>query len=382
VNTAAEEYGSQSHIEHEWELPGWIPDKPAGCDYGYVTGGQAICCTQEELISNVARRDLSDIKFVWTPETPQPVFPEKVPLLLTAFKQRAEKGARNEIYLGAGLVVFSLVLALAFGNWELLYRNLFAVFGAVALIGGLWELSRIRKYTQADAESIAGSARFADWIKTKGHSGYTITIAACIILVGVAQAMTGDRESIQAAGLLKPAVWQGQWWRLLTYTLMHVSFMHFWMNFLALIQFARIIEQTIHRAFIPLVFLLSAVCGSVFSLLLYPHTTSVGASGGLMGLLGFMTIAVLLEQKKYPPKYLRRLIEGIIFVGLLGIIGFAFIDNAAHLGGLLGGTALGWIFLRRMSEEAAPGKVLVPLGIISLVCIGLIALTAILHMFR
>ena len=366
---------------HEWELPGWIPDKPEGCDYGYVSNGHAIGCTREELISNVSKRGLSDIKFVWTPETPQPVFPEKVPLLLTAFKKRAAKEARSEIYWGAGFIIFGLVLALGFSDWQLLYRNFFSVLGAVALVGGLWELYRIREYTQADAESVASSARFADWIGTKSISGYTVAISACIIVVGVAQAVTGNKESIQAAGLVKPEVWRGEWWRLFTCTLMHVSFMHFWMNFLALLQFARLIEQTIHRAYMPLVFLPSALCGSVFSLLLYPHSTSVGASGGLMGLFGFMTVAVLFEQHKYPPKYLRRLIEGIIFVGLLGIIGFAFIDNAAHLGGLVGGSALGWIFLRPKSKAGALGKALPLLSVASLFLIGLIALAAILRMF-
>jgi membrane associated rhomboid family serine protease len=382
MNTATEEYRSQTRLGHEWELQGWVPDKPAGCDYGYVSGGQAVGCSREELISNLAQRGLSDIKFVWTPETPQPVFPEKVPLLLTAFKKLAAKEARNEILLGAGLIIFGLVLSLALSDLRLLYRNLFSVLGAVALLGGLWELYRIRSYTQADAESIASSARFAAWIQAKGHSGYTVAIAASIILVGAAQVLTGDKESIQAAGLVKSEVWHGQWWRLLTCTLMHVSFMHFWMNFLALLQFTRIIEQTIERAFIPVVFLISGVCGSVFSLLLYPHTTSVGASGGLMGLFGFMTVAVLLEPHKYPPKYLRRLIEAIIFVGLLGVIGFAFIDNAAHLGGLLAGSGAGWFFLGRMTREGKPIKSLPLIGVTGLVSIALVALAAILHMFR
>lgn len=383
MDSSAKEYVSQVHTEHEWEVPGWVPEKPAGPDYGYVSNGQAIGCTRDELIEAVARRGLSDIKYVWTPETPRPVFPEKVPLLLTAFKKLAVGEARTEIYWGAGLLIFGLVLALGFGDWQFLYRNIFSVFGAVILAGGLWQLYRIRNYTQADAESAAASARFAEWVGAKAISGYTFTIAACIVLVGVAQVLMGDVASIQAAGLVKQEVWRGQWWRLLTCALMHVSFAHFWMNFLALLQFARIIEQTIHSAFMPIVFLVSAVCGSIFSLILYPNATSVGASGGLMGLLGFMTVAVLLEQQKYPPKYLRRLIEGIIFVALLGLFGFAFIDNAAHLGGLCGGAMTGWVFLRRAAtkEGAARRRRVQLMGILSLVAIGIIALTAIYHIF-
>lgn len=383
MDASARERTSQIQTGHEWELPGRIPDKPDGCDYGYVIKGEAICCTREELISALVERGLSVIKLVWTPETPRPVFPEKVPLLLTAFKQLAAKEARTELYWGAGLLAFGVVLALGFGDWELLYRNIFSVLGAVALIGGLWELRRIRNYTQADAESAASSARFAEWVSSKAISGYTVTIAACIILVGLAQVLTGDEASIQAAGLVKQEVRRGQWWRLLTCALMHASFIHFWLNLLALLHFARIIEQTIQSAFIPLVFLFAAACGSLFSLILYPNVTSVGASGGLMGLFGFMTVAVLFEQQKYPPKYLRRLIEGIIFVALLGIAGFAFIDNAAHLGGLCGGAVAGWLFLGTPKKRGAEtARRLQIMGILSLFMVGLVALTAIWHIFR
>jgi membrane associated rhomboid family serine protease len=383
MKTATEEYKNQTRIEHEWELPDRILDKPAGYDYGYMTDEKATGCSQEELISKVVKRGIADIDLVWTPETPHPVLPEKVPLLISAFKKRAGKEARKAIYWGAGLLIFGLILALAFNDKKLLYRNLFSILGAVALLEGLWQLYSLRNYSLEDVESEASSARFADWIKSRSITGYTAAIASCIILVGLAQVITGEKQSILAVGLVKAEVWRGQWWRLFTCTLMHVNFTHFWMNFLALLEFARIIEQTIQRAYMPLVFLLSALSGSVFSLLLYPNTTSVGASGGLMGLLGFMTMAVYFNHEKYPPKYFRRLIEAIIFVGLLGVVGFAFIDNAAHLGGLLGGLTVGWIFLRRVSKgERGTLRVgLSLMGIISLVLIGLITAAALWHMF-
>jgi membrane associated rhomboid family serine protease len=383
MDTATEEDKRQIWIEHEWELPGPVPDKRAGSDYGYVTNGEAFGCSREEFLAKIARRGIEGIDFVWTPETPHPVLPETAPLLVSAFRQKACREARNTIYWGAGFLIFGLIVALASHEKELLYRNILSVIGAVALISGLWQLHSIKNYSLADAQSAAGSARFADWIKSKGLTGYTIAIVSCIILTGVVQVIAGEKGSIQEAGLVKPAVWQGQWWRLFTCTLMHVNFTHFWMNSLALLEFARVTEQTLHRAFVPLIFLPSAICGSVFSLFLYPNTTSVGSSGGLMGLLGFLTVAAYLDREKYPPKFFKLLIEGIIFVAILGVVGFAFVDNAAHLGGILGGLVLGWIFLRRMSKGDQGIKRRLPLmGVISLVLIGLIALIAIRQMLR
>ena len=166
---------------------------------------------------------------------------------------------------------------------------------------------------------------------------------------------------------------------------MHVNFMHFWMNFLALLHFARVIEQTIHRAYVPLIFLVSGLCGSLFSLVLYPHTTSVGASGGLMGLLGFITMDAYFDRTKYPPKYLRNLIEAIVFVGIFGLVGFAFIDNAAHFGGLCGGLLLGWALLRGSDKPFGNEKFekrVAFLGVMALVVLGLGAVAAVWQMVR
>ena len=60
---------------------------------------------------------------------------------------------------------------------------------------------------------------------------------------------------------------------------LHANFMHIWMNGQALIGLGRMIESLTYRAYLTIVFLPSAVCGSIFSLLLMPNSTSVGASG-------------------------------------------------------------------------------------------------------
>jgi membrane associated rhomboid family serine protease len=143
---------------------------------------------------------------------------------------------------------------------------------------------------------------------------------------------------------------------------MHASFMHFWMNFLALFTLAKIVERTVQRALVPLVFILTGALGNVFSVVLYPNVTSVGASGGLMGLLGFITIAAYFDRTRYPPRYFRLMIEAIISVGLLGLFGFAFIDNAGHLGGLVGGLLLGWLCFRRNERWINENEKLVKFG--------------------
>ncbi len=362
-----------------WDAPGWVPDKPGVCDYGYVSRGQAVGCSHEELVASFITRGPEDIKLVWTPETPSPVFPEKVPELAAAFKRISLKAANKRIYWGVGLVAFGVAAALWFQDSSFLFRNILAIFGALALVEGVWQRIRLQHYSQEDAAADASSLRFDAWLKNKQISGYTFGLAAFIVAVGLFQGLGGAEESINRAGLVKPAVWDGQVWRLLTACLMHASIMHFWMNAVALVHFSKILERTSRRAYVPLIFLVSGALGSVFSVLLYPHTTSVGASGGLMGLLGFITVAAYVDKKTYPPKYLRNSIEGIVLVGAFGLFGFAFIDNAAHFGGLCGGLLLGWLLLRPYNQKPNEKKMerqVTTLGIVALLILGLAALMA------
>ena len=100
-----------------------------------------------------------------------------------------------------------------------------------------------------------------------------------------------------------------------------------------------------------------------------------------MGLLGFVTIAAHFDRTKYPPKYFRRMIEAIVSVGVLGLIGFAFIDNAAHAGGLVAGLLLGWFLLRRNEQRIKEKERLFSLGgLASLLVLGFFAAFALYRM--
>jgi membrane associated rhomboid family serine protease len=294
------------------------------------------------------------------------------------------KRASSEILLGGGIVLFHLLLL---GGGVIVLRHIFRsilfVIGLAAIAHGVWELHRARNITLEDLKPTDQEKEFAESLKNITPL-YTWIILATLITVGICQPVFESKKSIEAAGLVKGAVRQGEWWRLATCATLHVNFMHIWMNGHAFFSLGRLIELAASRYHLCLIFLLSAVCGSLFSLFLLPNTTSAGASGGLMGMVGFLAVLGYRRKEKLPRKFFKSIVISICFIGVVGLIGFAVIDNAAHLGGLIGGTLCGTAMIKR-SSQALPVEADIAikvLGFLSLLAIAGISLLSILKIFH
>lgn len=358
----------------EWDLTNQVvPRKSGVMDYGYIINGKAVGCTQHVLIDTVVQRK-SEISFVWTPETPQPVRPEQVPFLVEAFRRLEVRSARQYLVIGAIVLVACLVAALSYTDWDPVVRNLFIFVCGAAVAAGNWKYWRARNYTQDDAIGEASDARFMTWVKKQSVSGYAITIIASIIVVTIVQAWAPDGAA--RAGLVKPAVLRGEFWRLFTASLMHQNFSYVYGEAVLFIHLSKVIEQAIQRAFVPLLFLVSAVVGNLFSVMLQLQTTSEGAYGGVMGLLGFIVIAACLDRTKFPQTYFKRMLATTAILGALGLIASNYIDTAANLGGLLTGMTLGWLSTK-WQQAPITGKLLrlgSAAGVVGVVSTALFAL--------
>ena len=85
------------------------------------------------------------------------------------------------------------------------------------------------------------------------------------------------------------------------------------------------------------VFMGAAWVGGLASFYWIPDKIAVGASGGLMGLLGFMLVFEYLHSQIVPKPARSRLLIWVVMLVVIGLLGMSFIDNAAHAGGLLAG---------------------------------------------
>jgi membrane associated rhomboid family serine protease len=300
-------------------------------------------------------------------------------LSLERYKRETREGAiLNIIFGAASLLLHILLLAFNAINFSELFRSLLFLIGVMGVGLGVWQIRQARSLTVEDLRKHNEAKEFAKSIgKTK--LTYTKTIWACLILVAVFQLITGGNESIQAAGLVKSAVWKGEVWRLLTCATLHANFIHICMNSQALIGLGKLIEAVTNRAYLTIVFLISALSGSIFSLVLMPNTTSVGASGGLMGLVGFLAVLGYRRKEVLPAGFFKSIVVNICFIGALGLVGFSVIDNAAHLGGLLAGAACGAVSISKACDRdsVVRSKVIDRIGIVSLIMIVLISLLSI-----
>ena len=196
--------------------------------------------------------------------------------------------------------------------------------------------------------------RFETWMDAQ-KSPVTLIMLGLMVMVGLAQLLPSD--ALAAAGLVKERYLSGEKWRLLTAPFLHGNLIHFLMNASALLYLGKRLEVFARWPHVPMVFLFSACVGGEASAR-FLEAPSVGASGGLMGWLGFLLVFETLHGRLVPRVATRRLLAGILLTALIGLIGYRFIDNAAHAGGLFAGMLYALIVFPKSSSPNRPNSTL------------------------
>lgn len=171
---------------------------------------------------------------------------------------------------------------------------------------------------------------------------YSIILIAGILAVFGAQVVTGLDDSVELAGFVKPAfIAQHQYWRILTGATTHGSLLHVGLNCYAFYNIGKIVEMLSNRAHLAIVFLLSALGGGVLSLVFMPSNTSVGASGGIVGLIGYLLVYAFRRRQFISSEFRRSLLINVAFILIYGLVLYTVIDNFGHIGGLITGLGYG-----------------------------------------
>jgi rhomboid protease GluP len=162
-------------------------------------------------------------------------------------------------------------------------------------------------------------------------------------------ALESEQNVIAAGALVRDRVLNGDWWRLFSATMLHGGVEHLVGNGVSLYILGMATEHAYGTRSMLLIYLASGLAGALLSVAMSPGP-SVGASGAIFGLMG----AVLVLFWKHHRDLLVRdkrigvvIAAWAVFTIATGLV-TPMIDNAAHVGGLLGGMAMAWTLRPRI----------------------------------
>ena len=140
-----------------------------------------------------------------------------------------------------------------------------------------------------------------------------------------------------------------QYWRLITPAFLHFGWLHIVFNSLWMWELGSKVERVMGHVNMLLLFLVIALVSNASQFAFGGAGLFGGMSGVVYGLLGFSWVAPLLQPawRIQPTPTLMLFMVGwlvVCMVGLVQVLGFGAIANAAHLGGLLCGGVLGGLF--------------------------------------
>lgn len=171
-----------------------------------------------------------------------------------------------------------------------------------------------------------------------------------------------------------PLIRNGQYYRLITGTFLHANILHLLFNCYALYIIGSQLESFLGKTKYLIIYFFSALTASLFSMVFSGATPSVGASGAIFGLMGSL-VYFGYHYRVYLGNIIKSQIIPLILFNLL--IGFlsSGIDNAAHIGGLIGGAiitvALG-IKYKSSTFEKVNGLIVTFIYLIFLIYMGFI----------
>jgi rhomboid protease GluP len=153
----------------------------------------------------------------------------------------------------------------------------------------------------------------------------------------------GAPTLVDFGGKYGPLIMQGEWWRLVTAGFVHGGILHILMNMWVLFDLGAQTEEMYGTSRYLTIYFASTVTGFLASFYWAPNVPSVGASAGLMGLIGAMIALGLRDRSSWGAEIRRFYTRWVVYILVFGLIPFFAVDNAAHIGGLAGGFAVGYV---------------------------------------
>ena len=174
-----------------------------------------------------------------------------------------------------------------------------------------------------------------------------------VFLVELARgAVANDAELLRLGALPDSGQIHHEYWRLITFGFLHWDLRHLLLNTLLLFLLGPIVERRAGTVALLIIFLSASVASGAGILIkhqIWPAGgVSLGASGGMFGLLG---AALVLVFRRPSPGRLRTVLMAALVLGLI----YSFLPGVSmigHIVGLIIGTTMAFVVPLKESEPA------------------------------
>ena len=154
----------------------------------------------------------------------------------------------------------------------------------------------------------------------------------------------------------------GEWYRIFTSMFLHWDMEHLISNMLVLYYIGNAVENQMGHLPYAITYFLSGISGAIFSIgyELFTHNfvSSAGASGAVFGIEGALLMLVILHRGKWADMTAGRVVFTIAFSLYCGFTS-SFVNNAAHIGGVLVGflvTGIFWLLMPGIRNNQKRGN--------------------------
>ncbi|WP_350019617.1 rhomboid family intramembrane serine protease [Priestia flexa] len=172
-----------------------------------------------------------------------------------------------------------------------------------------------------------------------GKPFFTYIFLAAQILMFLFLEWKGSSEDpltlIEYGAKYNPLILEGEWWRFFMPIIIHIGVFHLLMNSLALYYLGTLVERMYGNARFLFIYILAGFAG-VLGSFVWTSNLSAGASGAIFGCFG----ALLFLARTNPRVFFRTIgynVLALIVINLIFGLVVPGIDNAGHIGGLIGG---------------------------------------------
>lgn len=183
----------------------------------------------------------------------------------------------------------------------------------------------------------------------------TMGFVAINIFLYIASVFRRDLLYNEGAFSLRYLLQGGQWHRFVTSMFLHADADHLAGNMLMLYMAGELVEKYVGKRKFTILYFFGGISGSLlyalYEFMTGRYADSIGASGAVFGVIGALFVIVARHRGRYADITIGRMGFMIAYMFYMGFR-TSNVNNAAHIGGLLGGMILAVFYMLTGNEES------------------------------